>query len=159
MSDIHIPVKSAFTNYDDAPSGVADVAGNLPATLDDGTEVEWYNPAVAEASAQRHTQQAAYERAHPIESGVTPQARLLRRLGALAGLAVSVPAAIEAAGTQDGATFAALGAINLAVGIGQEFQFYLEARARERRAGQSDSTPIGLGNSITSQLEAAPSIR
>ena len=157
MSDIHIPVKSAFTNYDDAPSGVADLAGNLPATLDDGTEVEWYNPAVAEASAQRHTQQAAYERAHPIESGVTPQARLLRRLGVLAGLAMTVPATIEASGPQDGATFATLWAINLAVGIGQEIQFHLEARAREERASQSDPTHIELDTPVTRQLEVAPS--
>ncbi|MGE5298968.1 MAG: hypothetical protein ACM3KF_02925 [Acidobacteriota bacterium] len=159
MSNIPNSIEATFANYNNMPSGVADVAGDLPATLSDGTKVEEYDPTLAEAGAQKRAQQVHYERAHPIESGVTPQARFFRRLGALAGLAVSVPVAIEAAGTQDGATFAALGAINLAVGIGQEFQFYLEARARERRAGQSDSTPIGLGNSITSQLEATPSIR
>ena len=157
MSNIPNSIEATFTNYNNMPSGVADVAGDLPATLSDGTKVEEYDPTLAEAGAQKRAQQVRYERAHPIESGVTPQARFFRRLGVLAGLAMTVPATIEASGPQDGATFATLGAINLAVGVVQEIQFYLEARAREERASQSDPTHIELDTPVTRQLEVAPS--
>ncbi len=137
-----------YENYYSVESGVEDVPGELPPTLPTdatSTAIAQYDPAIAKKSAEETADIATYERVHPIESGASPLARSVRRIGLLAGLGYSLAVGVETAianptiaktlerltTTENGQAAIGLGVIGLATGIAQEIQFYRNKKRKE----------------------------